>query len=485
MRFEAKPERSRLAGVAPVAASVATLFIAVAYSADAFADLTFTPSLGIEQIFTDNVTASGTDRNADGITVLSARIDARLTSARINAAADVNGYYNEFWATNSLDNFNANGTIAGRGEILTNLLFVDAIAQKQQVYLSPTDVSASGLTTGQGNIEQQSYGVSPFIETDILGIADLLVRGTYAQVQFDKPVVGLASTLLTDLTVKDLAARITTGERSSLYELTGTAEHLETDLDFQQDYVIGGVVLKVTKTLAAVGHVGYEHISDPSISDIKGTIWSVGGRYTMGNSSAQFEYGHRFDGPTYIGSMALEISPSFNVTGNYTDTLTPIQLTLVKSVSDLLDQDGNFVLGPPSSPSFPNPLILDSIVRDKNLTVSGSYTVDLRTYTLAIGHFDRFYPTLVDNERNLVVGLAVGERLSRRLSYLADVQFQDNYEVLATRNTSESYRAELSFIYQYNDELAFKGGYAYRLQTGQNSNDVYENILRFGVVEVF
>jgi uncharacterized protein (PEP-CTERM system associated) len=461
--------------------------LAAQLSTIALADVfEFRPILGIEQIFTDNVRATSDDRDADGITVLNARLDAFIRSSRINAVADVNVFYDEFWATNSLDNLNGNGTIAGRAEVLQNLFFIDAIAQKQDVYLSPTDISASGLTTGQGQLQQKSYAVSPFIDTQLFGLADVTVRGNYGQVQFDKPVVGTAATLISDVTVKQVGARIDTGNRSSLYQIVATAEHLETDQDFEQENVIGGLFFNLTKRLAAIGHIGYERITDPTIAPIRGTIWSAGGRFTFGmDSTVQLEYGKRFGDTTYLGSIALVLTPHLRIDGNYTDTLIPVQLTLVRSVTDLLDQNGNFNITIPSTPSIPDPTLVDAIVRDKDLRVGASLTHDLQTYTLSIGHNDRFYPTLADNEKFFVVALQLEERLSRKLSYLLNLQYQDNYEVLATRNTSEVYRTELSAFYQYTDTVSFGAGYAWRFEASPGDNDTYENILRFSVQQAF
>ncbi len=482
MRFGAKVSRS---SILP-AFAVAGAGICAALTTNALAEIVWRPILGIEQIFADNVRASADDRDADGITVLSARLRATVQTSHLNAFADVGVSYNEFWATNALDNLNGSGTVAGRGEILSNLLFVDVIGSKQDVYLSPEDVSASGLTTGQGTLQQTDYGVSPFITTEVFGLADLLVRGNYAQVQFDKPVVGIAATLLTDITVKQAGAKITTGQRSSLYEAIGTAEYLETDQGFEQRNVIGGLILNVTGNLSAIGRVGYERISDPSFPVIRGTIWSLGGRFRLGDDSiVQLEYGRRFDDNTYLGTINLALTPYVRVTGNYTDTLTPIQLTLVRSVTDLLNQEGNFVITPPNSPSIPDPLLLDTIVRDKEARLGLAYQKDLRTITLTLGHSDRFFPIIQEDESFYVVGVTVEEQLSRRLEYFVNLQYQDNYATITTRNTTQIYQTDFQLLYQYNQDVTFGGGYTWRLEASPDDVDVYENILRFSVTQAF
>jgi uncharacterized protein (PEP-CTERM system associated) len=485
MRFGAQEARSSIRRYLPAGMAVGAAMCVVAAS-PALAELILRPSLTLEQIFTDNVRADGADRDADGVTVASANLLAQLITPNIIGLADVNVFYNEFWATNDLDSGNAVGTVAARAEVLNNFFFIDAIATKQDVYLQPTDQSASGLTTGQGSLQQMNWAVSPFITSDLFGLADLEVRGNYAQVQFDEPVVGVAATLISDITVKQAGARITTGERSSLYELIGTAEYLETDQGFEQRNVIGGAILNVTKNLSLIGRYGYERISDPSLTTIRGPIWSAGGRFRLGPQSAiQLEYGRRFDDDTFLAQVDFALTPRLQVTGNYTDTLIPIQLTLVRGVVDLLDQDGNFIISAPNAPSIPDPTLVDAIVRDKEMRLQGTYTRDLQTVTMTLGHTERQFPTLNDDESFFFAGVVLQEKLSRRLDYVLNLRFQDNYATLVTNTTSQIYTTELAVVYQYTQDIAFGGGYAWRLETTPGDNDVYENVLRFSVTQSY
>lgn len=485
MRFGAQEARSSIRRYLPACAAAGAV-ICAALSTDAIADIILRPALTLQQVFTDNVRAGANDRDADGITTISGTLLASVETSRISAIADINVFYNEFWATNDLDSANGVGTIAGRGEVLQNFLYIDAIASKQDIYLRPTDESASGLTTGQSSLQQFSYAVSPFITSQVFGLADLVVRGNYAQVQFDEPVVGVATAFITDITVKQASAKITTGERSSLYELIGTAEYLETDQDFEQRNVVGGVIFHATKSISAIGRYGYERVSDPTIATISGPIWSAGGRFTFDdNSFIQLEYGSRFDDTTYRAEAQFNIGPRLRVTGAYTDTLVPIQLTLLSTVADLLDQEGNFIIQAPSSPSIPDPLLVDAIVRDKEGLLTTTYTRDLQSVSLTLGHAKRYYPSFDDDESYFFAGLAVTEKLSRRLEYLVNLRFQDNYATLVTNSTSQIYTTELGAIYRYNETVSFAGGYVWRLESTPTNDDVYENVLRFSVTQSF
>jgi hypothetical protein len=487
MRFGAnKNLRASLLKYLPAYAA-AGVALCAELSTNAVAEiLTFRPSFTVEQIFTDNVRADSGDRDADGVTVLSGSLVAQLSSARIQGIATGNLHYNEFWATDTLDNMNGEGVAALRAEVLRNLFFIDAIAQKQEIYISPNDIAASGLTTGQGSLQQTNYAVSPFITADLFGMADLLVRGNYAQVQFDQPVVGLTPTNITDITLKHVGGRLTTGNRSSLYEAIVTAEYMETDLGFEQRNVVGGLIFNLTKSFSAIGRIGYERISDPTLPTIRGQVWSLGGRFEMGDDALiQFEVGRRFDDDTYRGEFNFGIGTRTRVRGGYTDNLVPVQLTLVRGVGDLLDQDGNFLITVPNTPSVPDPLLVDGVVRDKSAEFTASYDIDLQTYTLSAGHSERIYPSLSDSEKFFFAALTLEEKLSRNLDYFVSVQFQDNYSVLATRTSTQSYRADFAFEYQYNESVLFAGGYSYRLLTSPADVDTYENIFRVSATQAF
>src|SRR5262249_54562942 len=117
MRFGAQEARSSIRRYLPAGAAGGAGMGVVAAN-PALADLILRPSLTLEQIFTDNVRADGVDRDADGVTVASANLLAQLETSNIIGLADINVFYNEFWATNELDSGNAVGTVAARVELL-------------------------------------------------------------------------------------------------------------------------------------------------------------------------------------------------------------------------------------------------------------------------------------------------------------------------------------------------------------------------------
>ena len=240
----------------------------------------------------DNIRASSSDRDADGITSLTARLNAALRTDHIEAVARVEATYNEVWAANDLDGFDARGDRRGAGPFVQGPFC--SLMRWPNVNRSLWNRLGRGAMslTGQGQQQETDYGVSPTLTTDLFDLADLAVRATYAQVFFDDPVAGPSLTPLDDVALKEISGRIGTGKRASLYEATVSANYLETDTDFQRRNIIGSLFLNLTGQFTAIGRIGYERITDPSIAQIRGPLWSAGGRYNLGkNSLVQVEYG--------------------------------------------------------------------------------------------------------------------------------------------------------------------------------------------------
>jgi hypothetical protein len=483
MRFGKPGYRYRaVARYALAAAAAVTVVRVELLSTTALADVfRLRPILGIEQIFTDNVRADSDDRDADGITILSADLNAIWQTSRINFGANVNLFYNEYWGTNDLDSANVAGTAAGRFDVVENYFFIDAIADRGEVLLSSEDQTASGLTPGEGRLQQTNYSVTPTIQAPIFGLADLMVRAHYGQIIFDEPVAGIATTLLDDIAVKQAAGRLTTGKRSEFYELFVGGEYLETDIGFEQRNVIGGAIVNIMPNFSAIGRYGYERIFDPSFPIIHGQVWSAGGIVRLGQASTiHVEYGKRFGGTTWLGDLEVVLTPRTTLTGTYTDTLIPAQLTLVRGIEDLFDENGGFDFSQPSSPNIPNPLVLDEIVRDKEANLTASYVYGLQTFALTFSHFERMFPALLDQESSFSVDASLSEQLSRQLRFFFLVQYEDVYEVLGDGATSKIYRTGLTFQYRFSEDYAAAGGYVWQLDTStDDSADTQQSVLRF------
>lgn len=456
-------------------------------STHALADIIrFTPTLFIEQVFTDNVRGSATDRDADGITSLGARLNMAVQSSRIEAAATATVYYNEFWAADEFDDANGQGVAGGRLTLLRNNLFIDAVASRQEIFLTPESTTNSGLSTGGSQTKQTNYSVGPLLTAELFGLADLAVRATYSRVLFDEPQTGPLLTPIDDITAKQLGARVTTGKRASLYEAIGTAEHLETDTGFELQNAVGHLIVNVTASLSAIGRYGYERIEDPDFPLISGPRWSVGGRYTFGqNSAIHVEYGHRFDSVSWLGELELQLSPRVRIAGQYSDRLAPAQLASLRPIDDLFDDSGNLDLGSPPSRVTPDPALVNQTVRDKDLVVSATYTHGLATYALTGRHADRATPTLSISDKIYSIDFEWSERLSRSLTGSASVGFFDNYEPAVGSLAAQQYRAEVGFIYLLNPSVELTGAYLWNFDARTDEPNSQENILRFGVARTF
>jgi uncharacterized protein (PEP-CTERM system associated) len=488
MRWGARAARLKMPRhLSPALAAAAVLVGVGAAATGALADVfRFTPSLLLEQIFTDNVRAEAADRDADAITIVGLRLDTQYTSSRIQFLASGTAYYNEYWATNEFDDINGDGAAVGRLTILNDRLFVDARANRQEVFLAPDETSGTGLTTGQFNSQQTSYAVGPLLTLNMFDLADLAVRATYAEVAFDEPIAGPLLVPINGVVAKSLAGRVTTGERHSNYELIGTAEHLETEDGFKLENAVGHVLLHLTGTFTAIGRYGYERIEDPSITTVRGPRWSVGGRYaTSGNSSIQLEFGERFEGTSWSGAANLVLSPRVRLNAQYVDTLVPAQLQSLRSLDDLFDAEGNLSLQPAPEPFVTDLTLANEIVRDKRLSSTMTYTRGLAAFSLNGTHSERNFLGLGTTEKQYAIAVDWRETLSRSLTGNANITFFNDYEPPLGADPLQQYRAEVGFIYLYNADLTFNGSLIWALNDRETTGDSQTSVLRFGLVQAY
>lgn len=464
-------------------------------STDVIADVfRLQPTLILQQIFTDNIRASSSDRDADGITSLTARFNAALTTDHIEAAARVEATYNEVWEANDLDGFAARGDALARVRLYEDILEVDALARRQQVFLEPSG-SAIDFLTGIGQRQETDYAVSPVLRLDVLGLADLAIRATYAQVLFDDPVAGPSVVPLDDIALKELSGRIGTGERASAYEAVVSASYLETDTDFQRRNIVGSLLLNLTDMFTVIGRIGYERITDPSIAPVRGPLWSAGGRLNLAqNSSVQVEYGRRYgysnstnnlDDVAWLVNFDVEVTPKLNVSGSYTDAFVPVQLVYYQSVDEIFDSDAVLDIQSPKPPGIFDPTVVDQIIRIKNALLTARYQVDLRNYELTVRQSERLFVTSQQTEEIIGFRLGVDERLSRKLSYVAGFGFFKTTVPLVDDVASDDYELDIAVRYQLGLNTRLTGGYLWRLRSGDDDVDAYENVLRFGVERAF
>lgn len=488
MRWGARAARLRmprhLSHVLAVGAAVAGIGAA---ATGALAEaLRFTPSVILEQIFTDNVRAEAADRDADAITIVGLRLEAQYNSSRIQFLASGTGYYNEYWATNEFDDVNGDGAAVGRFTILHDRLFIDGRASRQEVFVAPDETSGTGLTTGQFNSQQTAYAVGPLLTLNMFDLADLAVRGTYAEVAFDEPIAGPLLVPINDVVAKSLAGRVTTGERHANYELIGTAEHLETEDGFKLENAVGHVLLHLTGTFTAIARYGYERIEDPTITTVRGPRWSVGGRYTTsGNSFFQLEFGERFDGTSWAGNVNLALSPRVRLNAQYTDNVIPAQLQSLRSLDDLFDAEGNLSLQPAPEPFITDLALANEIVRDKRLSATTTYTRGLAAFSLSGTHSERNFLGLGTTEKQYAVAVDWREAMSRSLTGTASLTFFNDYEPTLGNDPLQQYRAEVGFIYLYNADLTFNGSLIWALNDRETTGDSQTSVLRFGLVQAY
>jgi hypothetical protein len=77
------------------------------------------------------------------------------------------------------------------------------------------------------------------------------------------------------------------------------------------------------------------------------------------------------------------------MSGSYTDTFVPVQLTYYQSLDEIFDSDTVLDISTPKQPGIFDPTVVDQIIRSKNALLTATYQVDLRTYELTVRQSER------------------------------------------------------------------------------------------------
>jgi uncharacterized protein (PEP-CTERM system associated) len=360
----------------------------------AAADIEITPNATVQALATDNLRKSATDPEGDAILQSVAGIQITGETQRLRFLGTGSLLYTAFAENSSLNRLSGNMLSNAQVTVIPDFLYVDGNAQISDEFLDIADQSATGLPNGGAQNRIFNYSLGSYIKTEILDVADAMLRGQYSAVQTD-PLDGTSSLVsLGDSLAFQASFLITNGERSrmAVWQLSGnlSKEERENDETFESANSQASLKLRVTPRVHVVGRVGYEQISGSTIDDINGEIWGAGLVYEIGDDSRlTVEWGRQFGRESWSGELDVKMSQSLALRGAYSERLESQQARLGRTLGDLFDQ----------SNSLPNPQLPAPITPGQNLIDDVFYVKDA-TFDIVYSKLDR--------------SLTVGGRLSQR-----------------------------------------------------------------------
>ena len=298
-----------------------------------------TPSLQLGEAFNDNVNlAPRGSRLWDFITTVSPSLTLTGQTARTNLALTYDPQELLFARTSPSNVLQQRLLGTGRAELWQQTLYVDGAASMGQAFTRPTGaVAPTTLTTNSNLSTVSSETVSPYLLQHLGNVADSESRYRFSYTS-TTGTTGSGGTGIAPETTHELRETLASGELFGRlgWQLLGDATRLErgqaagdpfSGITSKDELVRSDFKYPVYQALGVTGGIGYERITDPTLSSQpKGIIWDAGLTYQPNPLvSATLTYGQRFGRNDIEFNGTYNLDPQLRVSAIYTQTIQTSQ----------------------------------------------------------------------------------------------------------------------------------------------------------------
>lgn len=451
-------------------------------------DIILVPSVGLQEMFTDNVYVTANDREADLISRVfgggTLDVNTGPTVAHIKGTAS----YDFYASASELDSWNLDFNGTGHYDLVPDFLSLQAEGSITQGYLSTYGTPAVERNDGANQLRLMNFDVGPRLQTQVLDLADLVVNARYAQVAFDNLQNTALPINLTDSSIYQATGRLDTADRLGAVQLVTSGEYLEDDHDFRLYNGLQTVYLRVLPLVRLIGRGGYESIQDPTVNSLNNPVWTVGVEYTpFPQSTISVEWGNRFNRPIWNVNAHVQLTDSLYATGRFLESVEPLNVRLNRSLTDILAQSE-------TEPPFVSSQVFSLDQNLFNMTAfneeaSGRLVYSWAAQTVSVSaswlQQDFFQATATQNRQASMT--ASYQRMIRPDFSVTVKGYYAHTFASPLYGKNEVYQVGLSTNYALNAEMTLNGGYVYQAQqqfftTGQST---HENVAFVSLAHTF
>jgi uncharacterized protein (PEP-CTERM system associated) len=451
-------------------------------------DVILVPSIGLQEMFTDNVYVTSNNRQADVISRIfgggSLDVNTGPTVAHIKGTAS----YDVYASASELDSWNLDFNGTGHYDLVPDFLSIQAEGAITQGYLSTYGTPAVQRNDGANQLRLMDYDIGPRLQTVVLDLADLVVNARYAQVVFDNLQNTTLPINLTDSSIYQATGRLDTGDRLGAVQLVSSGEYLEDDHNFRLYDGLQTVYVRVLPLVRLIGRGGYESIQDPNINSLNNPIWTVGVEYTpFPESVVSVEWGNRFNRPIWNVNAHVQMTDSLYATGRFLETVEPLNVRLNRSLTDILGQSE-------TEPPFVSSQIFSLDQNLFNMTSFNEqangrlvYTWAAQTVSLSADWLQQdFFQTTAIQNRQASMTASYQRMIRPDFSVTVSSYFAHTF-ASPLYGKNEVYQVGLSANYALNSVMTLNGGYVYQAQqqlftAGQS---IHENMAYVSIARTF
>ena len=288
-------------GVQFVTARLASLLLASISPPASAGDWMITPRITAQEIYTDNVLLTPTNRRSDFITTIAPGLSIAGESPRLQAKFDYAPTLQRYVLTPDLNFIGQNLYANATGTVVPDLFFVDArgflslqpsspalgtglLASSVPSLIGPTLVTAAQAIPRSQLAQASSISVSPYLARRFDGLGTGELRYTFTDTDFSgvqnitTPTPAGTALQNTSTTTNEATAVFLTGENFGRLQSRLLLDAAESSGTTPSNQLVGTIdsAYAVTQRIAALGTIGYEHLQFGSIPPTASKSWSGG-----------------------------------------------------------------------------------------------------------------------------------------------------------------------------------------------------------------
>lgn len=438
-----------------------------------------TPTVGLQESYTDNALLTASNRHSDFITRLMAGAKLAMREGRLQGSASGNFFYDRYANRGGLSGWSLFANGVGSYDIVSDFLALDVDGNVTNGYVSTFGTSAINRAGTVGRVQLSTYDVGPTLTTTVGHFADLKALARFSQVLYANADGSPNVVLPADSTIEQATAKLDTDDRFAGYQLRSVAAYERDDHGFELANFEQSAFVRLLPQLRLILRGGYERITEKNLIDISDPIWSAGFEVTINrHSKLSAEGGERYGHTNWTLNMLLQLSDRLFATARYSEALEPSQIRINSAYTSYLDNVARL-----PEPLIPanftiNGNLYNQASFDKTAEIRLAYKWDIQTLSASAQWSDRRFTASGAHDRTLISNLSYERLIHPDLTLNVNVNYAQTF-ASPLYGDNHSYGTGAKFIYAVNRTMNLNVGYAYQRQhqTSPFSQTITENVV--------
>lgn len=464
-----------------------------------------TPSVALEETFTDNVNSSGVDRESDYITTTEAGVKVVGTGARAKLNFDYSISKDTYLETKDLNTTRQRFLGISNNELWEDHLFLDGRASLSQVSLASGGQQSATGSRDLGNNQTQvfTYSLEPAFRRRYAGWAESDIRYRLNGTRFMQTTVGeeqnpnaaqpnnrLAHEVTTALRSGPRFSRMT-WEVSSVETITYTGD--ATLLDVEEARISKRRTSKaqseyfINRFVSFRDSLGYEKVKEPGFArELTGVTWTVGSRLTPGPKTELIvDFGQRFKENVWTADASYNMSDAARFTFSLKEEVETEAQSFDRNLRALTTDINDVIIDPVTGlPVDPNASIADvadltdqtSKTQTAVLSVGGTVLQNNR-YNAQVRLLTREFSSATGDSEEQIVAYSISyiRTINLRTTLSTQARYSETLEPRSAGAGQQTVSASVGLRYEFPRELFGELRYDFRHQEPETRDSVTEN----------